>query len=344
MSFETPNLPTLISRASTDLEGVGTLRRTDAAVLSRVLPAAVYGLYQYLDWQYGQLFYDTAEEEALVRHGVSRGVPRKVATWSSGMAIFKGSAGAVVPAGTRLEKDGVLYDVVEGVTLEASTAKALLRSVDVGSQGNLAAGVALQLVSPVLGVESVAVVDEGSITGGNDLEELEAYRDRVGERFKKMPHGGNADDYVGWAKEHASVTRAWCKRNWVGPGTVAVFVVNDAVVPITPSQSELDSIKSAIEIERPVTAELYVLAPVLKPMVYQVSVTPDTPAVRAAVEVALQQLHARESELGSRLLHTHITEAISGAKGETDHQLLSPLTDVVPAAGELLVYGAVQWQ
>ena len=95
--------------------------------------------------------------------------------------------------------------------------------------------------------------------------------------------------------------------------------------------------------QRPVTAELYVLAPELVPVQYQISVTPDTPAVRAAVEAALQALHLRESEMGAALMRTHMAEAISGAAGEFDHELVQPAANVVPSAGQLLTYGGVTW-
>lgn len=344
MAFETPNLPTLVARVSTDLEGAASLRRSDGAVLSRVQSAAVYGLYQALAWQYWQLFPDTAEEEALLRHGSSRGVLRKEAAYALGTVVFAGNTGAEVPAQTRLDVDGVLYEVLVGTVLVNGVATAPVGALEAGAQGNQAAGVALDLVSPVLGVESAAVVGVDGITGGTDLELLEDYRNRVLERFRNLPHGGNADDYVAWAQEQAGVTRAWCRRNWVGPGTVGVFVVNDAAADITLPAADLARIKAAVEVERPVTAELVVLSPVLRPVVYRIKLTPDEPRVRAAVETALQQLHARESDLGVRMLWTHMGAAISGAAGEQDHVLQQPAADVVPEPGELLVYGGVQWQ
>lgn len=57
--------------------------------------------------------------------------------------------------------------------------------------------------------------------------------------------------------------------------------------------------------------------------------TPDTP--RAAVESALQALQSARV-IWRDALCTHITEAISGAVGEVDHQLTIPAADVVPAA------------
>ncbi|MGD9759112.1 MAG: baseplate J/gp47 family protein [Comamonas sp.] len=344
MPFDVPNLPTLIARAGCDIEGSQSLRRSDAAVLARVHSGATYGLYQYLAWQFAQLFPDTAEEDMLLRHGAGRGVVRKSATQAHGPVAVKGTAGAVVPPGARLATaDGLLYEAVEGAVLVAGTASFEVQAIDVGLLGNQPAGAALQFVSPVAGVNSDALVAAAGLTGGTDIEDLEDYRDRVLERYRLVPHGGNADDYVTWAKEQAGVTRAWAKRNWVGPGTVGVFVVNDAATPITPAAPELAAIKAGIEAERPVTAELYVLAPVLIPVNYTTRVTPDTPRVRAAVESALQALHERESDLGAKLLHTHITEAISGAAGEVDHQLMEPAADVVPTAAQLLVYGGVTW-
>ncbi|MBC7211588.1 MAG: baseplate J protein, partial [Pseudomonas sp.] len=71
--------------------------------------------------------------------------------------------------------------------------------------------------------------------------------------------------------------------------------------------------------------------------------TPDSSAVRRAVEAALVDLHNRESELGATLLATHIAEAISGATGERDHKVISPAGDVQAAPNELLTYGGVLW-
>lgn len=76
---------------------------------------------------------------------------------------------------------------------------------------------------------------------------------------------------------------------------------------------------------------------------YGVSVTPDSSAVRRAVEAALIDLHNRESELGGVLLATHISEAISAATGEVDHKVLAPLGNVPAARNELLTYGGVNW-
>lgn len=46
MPFDTPSLPTLITRASADIETSGTLRRSDADVIARVHAGGLYGVYR----------------------------------------------------------------------------------------------------------------------------------------------------------------------------------------------------------------------------------------------------------------------------------------------------------
>lgn len=101
--------------------------------------------------------------------------------------------------------------------------------------------------------------------------------------------------------------------------------------------------RAYIEPLRPVTAELHVLAPTQVPVSYRLRITPDTSAVRAAVEAQLRDLHNREAGLGETLLLSHITEAISSATGETDHKLSAPVTDVAAASNQLLTFGGCTW-
>lgn len=130
----------------------------------------------------------------------------------------------------------------------------------------------------------------------------------------------------------------------MGPGTVGVFFVRDNDVDPIPSEEACADVKAYIEQERPVTAELYVLPPVEKPVQYEIKVSPDSSAVRRAVEAELVELHQRESELGAELLLSHIREAVSSAAGERDHEVLSPPGNVTAAANELLTYGGVSWR
>jgi uncharacterized phage protein gp47/JayE len=120
--------------------------------------------------------------------------------------------------------------------------------------------------------------------------------------------------------------------------------MRDDDAPPVPSPAQLAEVQAYIEPLRPVTAELHVLPPVQIAVTYQLSLKPDTSAVRAAVEAQLRDLHNREAGLGDTLLISHIREAISSATGESDHVLGSPVADVKADINQLLTFGGCVWQ
>jgi uncharacterized phage protein gp47/JayE len=329
MPFETPTLPTLISRTAADLASE-SLRKSDAQVLARALSGAAYGLYGYLDWISKQILPDTADETTIERQALLRlETPRIAARSASGSATFRAASGAVL---------------VQAVTTTSGTNVASLEAVDGGALGNAAAALTLTLVQPVLGVDDTFTVLAPGLTGGTDQESIESLRARVIRSYQVIPHGGDADDYVTWALECAGVTRAWTVKNYMGPGTVGVFFVRDGDTDILPDANEVTIVQAYLESKAPVTAEVFALAPTLKPVNYTIKLTPDTTVVRTAVIGELADLHEREAGLGQSLLVSHVREAVSSAEGEMDNTIVSPAADVSAKPNELLTVGAVTWQ
>lgn len=346
MPFNTPTMPELISRARSDLAGSSALLRSDAEVLARVQAAAAYGRYAHQSYIADQILPDKADEDTLRRMARARlKRDRLPAVAASGPAKFTGAVRAALDVGTLLQReDGQRFRVSLSVTLSSPAGIATLEAVDAGQLGNTPAGTVLRSVSPVEGVADTFTVLEPGITGGTEQESIEALRARVIRSYRVVPHGGSTSDYETWALEVPGVTRAWVRRHWMGPGTVAVFVVRDFDISPIPSPDALAQTLAYIEGERPVTAEVAVLAPREKPIQYEIKLLPDSGVVRSAVEGALVDLHRRESDLGVTLLRTHIREAISGAAGEKDHALISPVGDVVSAANELPTFGGILWR
>ena len=343
MPFETPTLPELIKRAKEDLQG-DALQQSDAQVLARVHAGGLFSIYGYMQWIAKQILPDTADEAMLERQARLRIGGRKQPTQATGSIQVSGTNGAFLPEGTLLQStDGNQYTVIEAVTIEGSTATAAVISVEKGSAMNMETGETLSLVSPVASIEDEATVLDPGITGGSDLESVEDLRDRVIRSYRIIPCGGDADDYVTWALEVEGITRAWCIPNHMGVGTVGVFCVRDEDDPITPDEQELQDVKDHIDTVRPVTADVYVLAPTLKKINFSISVTPDSAAVRTAVQQALQNLIDSEGDLGGTLLLSHIRAAVSSATGETDNTVISPTADITCEATELPVMGDITW-
>ncbi|OLF55422.1 baseplate J/gp47 family protein [Pseudomonas chlororaphis] len=344
MPFETPSLPVLIKRTQSDLAS-DALRQSDAQVLARALGGAAYGLYGYLDWIADQILPDKADESTLERIAALRlNQPRKAAQAASGSVSFTAAAGAVLDVDTLLQaSDGRSYKVTAARTASAGSNSTTVQALDAGTLGNAEAGLNLIPVQPIQGIGNSFTVLAPGLAGGIAAESLESLRARVIRSYRIIPHGGSAQDYETWALEVPGITRAWCRGSYLGPGTVGLFVMRDGDANPVPNPEQLADVKAHIEPLRPVTAELYVMAPVRQPVFYSIRPVPDTSTVRAAIQAQLIDLHSREAGLGETLLLTHIAEAISGSTGETDHKLLAPVADVVAGPNQLLTFGGIAW-
>lgn len=349
MSFARPDLQTLIDRAAGDIEtrlpgADARLRRSNLNVLARVHAGGVHGLYGYLDWLARQILVDLAEAEILERHASIWGIARVPAAFAVGQATATGTNGTVVPAGTFFRRaDGAEYATDAEATIVGGSAALALVAVEAGQAGNAAANTTLNIVTPIAGLNAVATVMAGGLTSGADIEEDDSLRARVLARIQQPPHGGARHDYVAWAKEVPGVTRAWCYPLELGVGTVTVRFVRDDDASIIPDPAEVATVQAYIDARRPVTANLTVVAPVAVPIAFQITLTPNSAGVQAAVEAELRDLLLREAEPGSTILISHIREAISLAAGETDHVLVAPAADVTHTIGEMATFGSITW-
>lgn len=350
MAFARPTLQQLVERIENDFKSrlnnnSSFLRRAWVFVLSRVLAGAFHLVYGYLDWIFRQAFTDTSDEENLLRDGSIFGVGRKPADFAIGNIQFTGVNGTLIPQGTEIQRsDGEIFVTQNNVTILSGTAIDEVVAQNAGSNGNTPNATQMQLVSPIIGVDNTVTVQSPGLSGGIDIEDIEDYRQRVLERKRQPPQGGNENDYRTWALEVPGVTRAWAYENYLGLGTVGVTFVRDDDTPsIIPDSNEVQTVFDYIEERRPLTSDVTVFAPIEVPLNFTIEVVPDTPEVRAAVEQELRDLLLREAEPGATLLLTHIAEAISIATGENDHDLVSPNANVTPNAGELLTLGTITW-
>lgn len=349
MPFNRPSLATLIDRIATDiasrLPGTGArLRRAMTTILGRAQAGAVHGLYGHQEWIAKQILPDTCDEDVLARHAAIWKKPRKAASAATGPVVVTGAAGTV-PAGTALLRgDGVEYVTAADATLVAGAATATVTASTAGVIGHAVANTQLTFVAPIAGINATATVDVAGIGAGADVEGIEPWRARILQRIQQPPKGGTSSDYEEWALEVAGVTRVWVYPNELGLGTVTVrFVTDGAPGGLIPDAPTVAALQAHIDSVRPVTADVTAVAPTASPLDFTVTLTPDTAAVRAAVEAELADLVAREAEPGGTILLSHINEAISIAAGETDHVLTVPAANVVEATGAITTMGAITW-
>lgn len=364
MPQERPPLTELITRAQTDIESrlPGTdakVRRTNLFVMARMFAGGLNGVYGWLALWVREFFIDQATEFG-VRWAarIWLKVPQIDAEYAVGLVTFTGINGRSIGVGTILQRmsDGVQYETTTAAFIVDGSATVQVEAVEPGQAGNAVAGTTLQLVSTLDGVDAAATTVDG-ISGGADVEAVESIRSRVKERVRRTPMGGADYDYRTWALEVPGVTRAWVYRRELGAGTVTVRIMRDGDVDPFPGEADLVATQAYIESKCSLLADLAVVAPVPDAVHYEIAVSPDTPAIRAAIEAELRDLHDREAtpggtyynpatglpDTGGGLLLTHIAQAISVAEGEFDHTLVAPAANITSSTGHMPVFGSITW-
>ena len=317
--------------------------------------AGLYSAHQHHRWSGDQLIADTAEYENLTLHAASYDIIPRPATKAVGLVSFAGAEGTTIPAGLLLRGAGnLLYEVGSVSVIGADgTATATVTALVAGESGNLPAGYAMTLVSPLGGLDQQqATVDSDGIVGGAGEESPTSLLDRYLTRKREVPQGGAAHDYPAWVQNEFSAAKVktialqgTCRDIAVG----VVVAMGTADGPRGPSPAEIDAISRYLgringpDGKRPVTADVEVIAAEIKPLALRIEITPDAAGTRTAVTAAFAAFMAREANIGERLAFSRLSEALSAAAGEYRHVLIEPGRDVLPLQTTLLVPGPITW-
>jgi uncharacterized phage protein gp47/JayE len=351
MAFARPTLQQLVDRTTADLmsslglEGAA-LRRSVEAILGKAIAAVAHGLHGHLDYLSRQMFADLSETEFLERQTSLYGITRAPATPANGNVTLTGTDGITVPAGSTLQRaDGASYTTDADATIASETATVAVTADVAGLAGNADAGVTLTFLSPVAGVDATTIVAGGGLIGGTDAQTDTALREQFLERLRQAPQGGSAADYIKWALA-AGGTRAWVYEEELGAGTVTVRFVRDqdgSGAAIIPSGGEVSAAQAYIDAHRPVGAHVTVVAPISVALNCTIQISPDTPAIRAAVNAEIEDLLQRVAEPGGTILLSQIRTAIGIAEGVSDFTLTLPAANVTHTTGQIATMGTTTW-
>ena len=349
--FARETLPQLIDRAQTDIEAnlrgaVARLPQTNLDALACMSAGMADEQLEGIDFYATQIHVTTARGVWLERHGAEWGVLKKEATRASGTLDVTVAAAVTVPRGS-------LFQTAERWHVETTAAMTSLgpgvieipcQAVETGAEGNLEAGSRLNTVNPIGGV-TAAVVGAPGFAGGNPREGEEFYRSRILDRIQQPPQGGAGYDYRRWMIDYPGCTRAWVFPREQGTGTVVCRFSMDETYPDgIPPPAEVARMTQWLDLRRPVTAEVFVYAPVAHPVdVIVRDLFPNTPLVRQAVEDELHDMQWREGEPGAILRRSWFWEAVSIAAGERHHEIEQPAADVPLAIGELGTLGKLEF-
>ena len=336
MPFPVPSADDLTQQITADIQARvpgadTTLPRSTLSIMAKVWARALALVWGFLGryWP-AQFFIDSAETTYLERRCAPFGIVRIAAVPAMGSVTFSGTNTVPIPAGTVVQTaDGsVQYQTAAPVTIASGTATAAVTAMAGGAASNQAAGVTLALYTGIGGVQPVAVVASGGLTGGADAESDASLRARGIARQSQSPQGGAWFDYVAWAKAVAGVTRVWVYPLNRGPGTVDVIFVMDGRSNIVPLSADVAAVQAAINAVLPVTADCLVVAPTTAALPITItSMLPGDAGTQANVTAQLTAL-VRTIAPGGALYGDGVSAANPGG-----HLYLSQIVAAIEAAG-----------
>lgn len=352
--FLRKSLPQLVEMAQTDIEAnlpgaVARLPQTNLDALAHMAAGAADEQLEGLDYYAKQIHITTSDGWSLERHGAEWGVLRREPTRATGTISIAITVPTVVPRGS-------VFQTIQRVRLRTTalldTGTAVgsfpvaVEAIDTGPEGNLASGTRLDTLSPVVGV-ALAIVATPGLAGGTPGETQEEYRARILQRIQNPPMGGAAYDYIAWMLQFPGCTRAWVFPLEQGIGTVICrFTMDDTYPDGVPPAEEVARMAQWLDARRPVTAEVFVYAPI--PRAIDVTVrdlnwpnggTQPPVQVRQAVEDELRDMLYRNGAPGSVVYRSWFWEAVSIASGERHHHIDVPADDIQLLIGEIGVLG-----
>ena len=327
MAFTLPSMETLLDRVTDDIAGrlgdtTARIRLSTPWLVARALVCSVADLHGFAGYMAKQFFARTATDEYLLQHGNDLGVLREAARASSGLVTVSGTVGATLPlAAVLTDESGARFVTTDAVIFDAETEDVPIEAVEPGAAGNLEAGTMLILASPPAGISATAYVATGGLTGGEDDEDVEAYRGRILDRKRKPPHGGNLHDYETWALETpgVDVVAAWpFGYPTAAAGNVIIFFATTSGIP---TSEQVATVQAYIEGEKPAPHVLTVYAPYETTLALTITleVLPDyvEADVRAAILTELAAaLRTHRFNLGTTYVrNSRLHEAISRVEG-----------------------------
>tara|TARA_R110000824_G_scaffold95990_11_gene230356 strand:+ start:13988 stop:15337 length:1350 start_codon:yes stop_codon:yes gene_type:complete len=231
----------------------------------------------------------------------------------------------------------------------------------VGTGSNLTSGANVTIAAPPVGADATALATFGGLADGSDLETLEAWRTRVLEGLAVDYGMFTADEIKILAKTVPGVTRVFVRRPTETPlagypleGQVRIAFLRDNDAGPIPSAAEVEQVRAKIHSQllpaHMTAADCEVLAPERYVLAVRfISISPDTPGMRASIRDNLLEFLADKAGWGGVLYIEDIRCAIRDAydsdtgQGLITYELDTPTLDIALPVDAFPVLETVQW-
>jgi len=373
-TFETPTLATVVERVAEDVDSnltgaASRQRHRETRALAVAEGGAAYLLHLIARDIANEGLPDLASAAGVLRWAAVLGLTRTAAVKASATdgIRFTGVDTTTVPSGTEVATaEAIELITTEGGDIGDSVSGQLdvdLEAVEAGVAGNVAVNVLCDLATPIVDVDSQATIIV-ALTGGADIETIEALRGRVLDRLQQPPQGGSNADYVAWTKIAVPTTRSvWVGSNEPEQGEVTIrFIVEPSSgdpVDAIPSSGQIDAVQDYIggtsgedfeDAAAPVPtigARIDVRTLTAQEITFEIdALTPGGSTMEADVVLALKAMALSIGRGDGQTIElSQFYEAIASAPGEVSHKLVEvngiTAAAVVVAVDKFPTIGAV---
>lgn len=346
--LDIPTLTQVVNRARADIDGAlgssfALLRKSVEAVLATVTGGLAFGVYGKMLSIARNIVPGRENDEDVLEQNARLWLGNDDGRLPARAALFTitgtGTPPGAIPANTQFRReDGAIFVTEAEIQFTASpqsievVSNATEGQPGFGVDGNTIAGSTLTLVSVVGFLDADWIVDgdpgDPAQGSGTDEETNDALADRITFRAQNPPRGGAPGDYEAWAREVPGVAQAFESVNIIGANIVSVVIVRDDIDSPLPDIGLIAEVQAFLIENNPLAIRVTTFGPSLLPIDLSIALTPNTPEVQASVELSLRDAIARRAVPTGGFRHSHLTEAISLAEGELDHDLLSPTDDI----------------
>lgn len=195
---------------------------SDYYVRASALASCTAGLYAHQNWIVRQYFPDTADSEYLEMHAKLRNIFRKNATYASGSLKVFGEQGAIINEGIQVKCGELFYITKSSASIDdegSATVKVI--ALTTGTSSNIKSDTPAMFMAAPMGVRTECTL-LSDVTGGTEAESDAALLNRLLERIRRPPSGGNKNDFRQWAESVDGVTSAYVYPLRRGEGTVDI--------------------------------------------------------------------------------------------------------------------------
>lgn len=276
MNLTTPTTQQINDNIVSQLEAslnqsIPLLPKAFLRVLAKALAGIFILIYKYAGFMFLQIFVRTASYADTEVNGVIVnpllfwgrliGIGDPVAATQAELLIeitVQNQTGSLT-AGQQLvgPGNGVTYVTLSSVLLNAPTKQVVVRAVadqqdqgGAGTIGNLQPGATLSFANSIGNVARSVVVVSQVVTAA-DAEDIEVYRQRVIDRFQKLPQGGAYADYELWGESVAGILNVYPYTSDC-PGQVDVYVeatpASSGSPDGIPTTAQLQAVLNAIQL------------------------------------------------------------------------------------------------